>query len=148
MTVKVQAETLPNAFIGRADIPAEVDLSAELGRAAKARWDKLLSKLAEEHRLVTREWHSYSRKAGWALRLKMGERNILYLGPCHGCFRASFVLGDKAVAAARASGLPDDVIENINGSRRYAEGTAVRIMVDAMKDVAAVVRLAGIKLAN
>jgi len=141
-------DTHPNAFIGKPEMPTDDDLAAELGRSAKALWDRLLAGLAEQHNIVTREWNSYSRKAGWALRLKLGKRTILYLSPCHGCFRASFALGGKAVEAARASGLPARVIQVIDNARRYAEGTGVRIDVNGPADIAVVLKLAAIKLAN
>jgi len=142
------SETLPNAFIGKSEMPTDDDLAAELGRSAKALWDRLLASLAEQHDIVTQEWNSYSPKAGWSLRLKRGKRAILYLSPCRGCFRASFALGGKAVEAARASGLPARVIEVIDSARRYAEGTGVRIEVNGRADVAVVLKLAAIKLAN
>ena len=141
-------ETLPNAFIGKPEMPADDDLAAELGRSAKALWDRLLAGLAEQHHVVTREWHSYSPKAGWSLRLKRDQRTILYLSPCRGCFRASFALGGKAVEAARASRLPSRVIQIIDSAKRYAEGTGVRIDVNGPADIAVVLKLAAIKLAN
>lgn len=136
---------LPNAFIGKPQEPTDEDLAAALG-PAKALWDQLLADLAEEYNVTTPEWKSYSKKAGWALRLKRGERTIVYLSPCHGCFTASFALGGKAVEAARQSGLPQRVIKIINEARRYAEGTAVRIDVNGPKEVDIVKRLAAIKL--
>jgi len=142
------SETLPNAFIGKPEMPTDDDLAAELGRSAKALWDRLLADLADRHNIVTVEWHSYSRKAGWSLRLKLDKRTILYLSPCHGCFRASFALGGKAVDAARASRLPRRVIQTIASAKRYAEGTGVRIDVNGPADVATVQKLAAIKLAN
>jgi hypothetical protein len=60
----------------------------------------------------------------------------------------SFALGDKAVAAARQSGLPQSVIEMINEAKRYAEGTAVRIEIKQAKDIEIVKQLAAIKLAH
>lgn len=142
------SDILPNAFIGKAGTPTDDDLAAELGRSAKTLWDRLLAGLAEQHHIVTREWHSYSRKAGWSLRLKRDKRTILYLSPCRGCFRASFALGGKAVEAARGSGLPARVIEIIDGAKRYAEGTGVRIDVNGPADIAVVMRLAAIKVTN
>ena len=59
---------------------------------------------------------------------------------------ASFALGDKAVAAARASGLPKRVVKIIDEAKKYAEGTAVRIDVNGPEDVAVVKTLAAIKL--
>lgn len=137
----------PNAFIGKQEAPTNDELAAALG-PAKRLWDELMDELRAEYDLVTQEWNSHSRKAGWSLRLKRGKRNILYLSPCRGSFRASFALGDKAVAAARESGLPGRVLRIINESKRYAEGTGVRIDVNARDDIVIVRKLAGIKLQN
>ena len=104
--------------------------------------------MADEHKLTVQEWNSYSPKAGWSLRLKRKGRNIVYLGPCQGAFRAAFVLGDKAVAAARQSDLPPGMIKIINEAKRYAEGTAVRIEIKKAKDIETVTKLAGIKLTH
>ena len=139
---------LPNAFIGKLDAPTDDDLAAQLGRSAKKLWDQLLAGLAAQHNLVVQEWNSYSPKAGWSLRLKQNQRNILYLSPCRGGFRASFALGDKAVQAAQRSGLPPRVVQLIAAAKRYTEGTPVRIDVDGPADIAIVMTLAAIKLAN
>jgi hypothetical protein len=137
---------LTNAFIGKPKKPTESELASELG-PSKALWDELVDDLAKEYRLA-REWNCYSKKAGWALRLKRGDRNIVYLSPLRGCFRASFALGDKAVQAARQCGLPLRAIEVINEAKRYAEGTAVRIDVQGTEDVGIVKKLAAIKLGH
>jgi hypothetical protein len=136
-----------NAFIGKAEAPADDELAAELGKA-KTVWDRLLAELGQEYQLVGGEWHSYSRKAGWSLRLKRGDRNIVYLSPGHGCFLASFALGDKAVQASRATRLPQSVIDLIAAARPFAEGTAVRLTVVTARDLAVVKKLVGVKLAN
>ena len=136
-----------NAFIGKAECPTDEELTAELG-TAKPVWDRLLQELADEQDLVIREWNSYSRKAGWSLRLKRGERNIVYLSPGRGMFMASFALGDKAVAAARQSKLPKRIHEIIDGAKRYAEGTAVRLNIGHSDSIAPVKKLVTIKLEN
>ena len=138
---------LPNAFIDKPKKPTAAELTAALG-PAKALWDQLLAGLADEHNLTVQEWNSYSRKAGWSLRLKLKDRNILYLTPCQECFYVSFALGDKAVEAARESGLPPSVIKTINEAKRYAEGTGVRMEMKKPKDVEIVKQLAAIKLAH
>lgn len=138
---------LPNAFIGKPHPPTDAELAEALG-PAKALWDRLLANLAVKHNLTAQEWNSYSPKAGWSLRLKHKDRNILYLGPSQGAFRVAFVLGDKAVAAAHKSNLPQSVIQIFNEAKRYAEGTPVRFETMKAKDMESVVKLAGIKLAN
>ena len=133
----------PNAFIGRTKPPTDEELSTELG-AARALWDELLTELA----LPIQEWNSYSPKAGWSLKLKLKKRTIVYLAPCRGSFRVAFVLGDKAIEAARQLKLPKAVLKIIDEAPRYPEGTGVRLEIAARKDLAAVKKLAGVKLAN
>jgi hypothetical protein len=135
----------PNAFIGKAEKPTEDELTAALG-CARVVWDELIARLAADCGIVVEEWNSYSPKAGWSLRLKVKKRNILYLAPCRGGFRVAFVLGDRAVEAARQSTLPQKVVKLIEEGTRYPEGTAVRMDVNAAKDIAAIVKLAAIKL--
>ena len=133
----------PNAFIGRTKAPTDAELSAELG-AARVLWDELLAELA----LPVQEWNSYSPKAGWSMKVKLGKRTILYLSPCHNSFRVAFVLGAKAVEAARRSKLPKAVMKIIDDAPRYPEGTGVRLEITGPKDLAAVRKLAEVKLAN
>lgn len=111
-------------------------------------WDQVVTGLAKEQEIDTQEWNSYSKKAGWSLRLKHKERNIVYLSPHRACFTASFALSDKAVQAARESGLSPPVLKIIGEAKRYAEGTAVRIEVKTSKDLAVVKKLAAVKLEN
>lgn len=136
---------LPNAFIGQPAEPTDGELAAALGPAKKL-WDQLLATLGREHSLTTREWHSYSRKAGWALRVKREDRNILYMSPCRGRFFVSVALGDKAVQAALESGLPAPVLGIIKESKRYAEGTGVRIEIEGPGDLPVISKLTAIKL--
>jgi hypothetical protein len=148
-TIDMPEETnmLPNAFIGKLEAPTANELTAALG-AARAHWDELLARLAAELNLVVAEWNSYSPKAGWALRLKMKKRNIVYFAPCQGGFIVTFVLGDRAVEAARQSTLPRRIVKLIEEGKRYPEGTAIRTEMTDGKDIPAIVKLAAIKLRN
>lgn len=87
---------LANAFIDKTTQPNEAELAVELGESIQL-WKKLVSDLAGESGVDIQEWKSISRKYGWSLRLKVKQRNIVYLSPHRGCFTASLVLGDKAV---------------------------------------------------
>src|SRR5271157_4218504 len=135
-----------NAFIVKTKAPTEAEVAAALGATAGL-WKQLVDWLAEQGAAI-QEWNSYSPKYGWALRLKVKKRNIVYLGPCDGCFRVAFALGDKAVAAARKSDLPKNTLKIIDEAPRYAEGTGVRLIVKAEKDLGAIKKLALIKMAN
>jgi hypothetical protein len=137
----------PNAFIGRTRIPTDADVAAVLG-PAKSLWDSIVVEMAQELGLADREWKSYGAKYGWALRLKRGKRNIVHLAPCHGCFDVLFILGDRAVSAARASRLGRAATKLIDEAPHYPEGTGVRLEVSRAKDVPLIKKLARIKLQN
>ena len=135
-----------NAFIGSATQPSDADLSAALVDK-RALWDELLEKLRALGIDAT-EWNSYSRKAGWALKVIRRQRVIVYLSPMQEGFRASFALRDRAVKEALAANLPAKVLKVIREARRYAEGTAVRLEVNSRGDLASVLKLAAIKMEN
>ena len=136
-----------NAFINHPNEPTDEELTAALG-AARALWDNLLAQLAGDYELVTRDWHSYSRKSGWSLRVRRKDRNIVYLLLGTGEFQAAFMLGDKAIAAARQDKLPQRTLRTIDEARRYAEGTGVRVAVNRPADIAVVKKLVAAKLAH
>jgi Protein of unknown function (DUF3788) len=138
-------ETL-NAFIGKTAQPTAKEVITALGSTAEL-WKQLVDWFAEQG-VTVQEWNSYSPKAGWALRLKVKKRNIIYLAPCAGCFRIAFIFGDKAVAAAREGGLSKALLKLFDEAPRYPEGTGLRLVVKASKDLAAIRKLALIKLAN
>jgi hypothetical protein len=136
-----------NAFVNRAEKPADDEVAAALG-AARALWNELLQELAVTYGLTTAEWHSYSRKSGWHVRVKRKDRKIVYLSPENGGFVAAFALGDKALKAARNSKLPQRAIRIIDGAKRYVEGTAVPIPVKTTADIGIVKKLVAAKLQN
>lgn len=136
----------PNAFIGHSAQPTPAEIASSLGDAAGL-WKQIVDWVADQG-APEEEWKSISPKYGWSLRMKRKKRTILHLGPCNGCFRVVFILGDRAVAAARKSDLPRNVLEDLEQARRYVEGTGVRLIVRQEKDLAAVRKLVQIKLAN
>ena len=135
-----------NAFVGKAETPTSEEVSSVLGESNEV-WKTLIDWFAQQG-VAEQEWNSFSLKYGWSLRLKLKKRTIVHLSPCTGCFRAAFVLGDKAVTAARQSDLSKDVLKLIDAATRYAEGTGIRLLVKQKKDLAAIRKLAAIKLAN
>jgi hypothetical protein len=135
-----------NAFIGERKIPTEEQLATALG-PAKAVWDQLLRELASLGATV-REWKSYSVKTGWALRLKHKQRTIVWLAPCRGSIQVVFILGDRAVVAARAADLPMLVTTALDAATRYPEGTCARFAIRRAREIAPLLRLAEIKRAH
>lgn len=136
-----------NAFIGHPAQPTEHEIEAALGSATEP-WRQFVGWLAERLGVSDQEWKSISPKYGWALRLKLKKRNIVYLSPSQGCFYVSFVLGDRAVRAAQESNLGSRILKAIAAAPRYAEGTGLRLVIRRAADLAPVRKLAEIKLAN
>ena len=135
-----------NAFVGKTTTPTAEEVAAAPGPAAEV-WKQLVDWMAEQE-VTVQEWNSYSAKSGWAMRLKVKKRNIVYLAPCDGCFRVALVLGDKAMAAAQQSKLSKSVLKALDEAPHYAEGTGIRLMVHESKDLHPIRILAAVKLAN
>jgi Protein of unknown function (DUF3788) len=141
------SDLVPNAFIGRAERPTDADLAGALG-ATKPLWDGLIADMADRHDVAMQEWKRSSHKTGWALLLKRAKRTILWMAPCEGSFRVSFILGERAVLAARQSGLSARLRKIIDEAPKYPEGTGVRLQIKGPKDMPAVRKLAVAKLEN
>ena len=122
-------------------------LSAALG-SSFVHWNQLKQVLAANYPPVSFEWGFTSKNTGWGMRIKHKERVILYLTPCEGYFLASLALGDKAMKATKESKLPPKVLKIIAGSKRYAEGTGIRLEIRNAADVQSVEKLAVIKLSH
>ena len=76
------------------------------------------------------------------------DKALIYLTPPQGLFYAGFALGGKAVAAARESDLPPEVLELIDSSQKYAEGRAVRLEVRDRRDLQSALEIARLKMAH
>ncbi|MCD6064763.1 MAG: hypothetical protein K0R82_2674 [Flavipsychrobacter sp.] len=90
-------------------------------------WTGIVKYVYEKCPVATDEW-SYS-KFGWNYRVKDRKRVIIYLMPCDGFFRASFVLGQAAYEEVLKSKLPQSIKDTINAASVYAEGRGFRIDV-------------------
>ena len=141
-----QEALAPNAFIGKKAAPNDAELASALG-TAKPLWGRVVSALLAESPELVAEWKCSSPKLGWGLRLQHKQRNIVYLSPCTGSFRVGFVLGDRALVAAREAGLPKRIVDIITTAPKYAEGTGVRFEVTE-KDLDAICKLAKIKISH
>ncbi len=69
------------------------------------------------------------------MKLLRGKRNLCFMTACDGYFTVSFVLGDRAVAAAQESGLPADRVQELINARKYVEGRGIRIQVKSRRAI-------------
>jgi len=133
------------SFFGdKAAMPTDEMLAAALA-GGKIFWDGLIDYVAASCGNVAEVWKFYSKKAGWSLVVKSGARTILYLIPRDAFFKASFVLGERAVTAALAAGLPEEITALITEARPYAEGRSFMFDVKSEVDAAAAKKLVEIK---
>ena len=133
-----------SAFDEKARQPTNDQLRTVLRRAYRP-WIELLALLGERIDPATAVWKF---STGWSLRVLHKDRVIVYLTPQKNQFLASFALGEKAVAAARAAKLSAAVLSAIDDAPRYAEGRGVRIPVRGSRQVTTLARLAQIKRDN
>lgn len=136
-----------SAFTDKGRPPTEDGLSAVLGKA-HAPWLRLQQLVADRIGPVSPVWGFTSASTGWGLRLRRNERVIVYMTPGEGKFLVSFALGEKAVAAAHAKGLPAAVLAAIDAAPRYAEGRGVRFEVRHGRELGPLADLAQIKNAH
>ena len=136
-----------SALDDRSKAPDARQLAQILGRSSGL-WVTLTGDLRSQYDPLVEKWSYSGAKYGWSLGLKHKKRTILYMIPQHGYFVVAFVLGRKAIAAAHESDIPSPVLQAIDGGKQYPEGKAVRLDVRNRKSLAAVERLAAIKMAN
>jgi len=136
-----------SALDDRSKAPEARQLAQVLGRSSGL-WVTLAGDLRSRFDPLDEKWGFSGAKYGWSLSLKYKQRTILYLIPQHKHFLVAFVLGPKAIDAARRSALPTAVVQAIDSARQYPEGRGVRLPVRNRKDLAAVEQLVAIKMAN
>ncbi|MHC4973883.1 MAG: DUF3788 domain-containing protein [Planctomycetota bacterium] len=134
-----------SAFDDKVAPPRKAELAKMLGRTS-AHWDALRTRMGDEFEPLAEDWNFAGRKWGWSLRLKHKKRAIVYMTPCRRYFLAGFALGEKAVRAARESGVPATMLAAIDEAPRYAEGRGVRLEVRNKKDLEGVVKIALAKM--
>lgn len=132
-------------FIEMVNPPDDNEIAAALEKA-KTHWDDLKKHLSENYPDCSEEWKKSGKKYSWGLRLISKKRAILYLIPNEKFFTAALVLGPKAVAAARQSDLPPNILNDIENAKQYAEGRPLRLDVRQAADLKLVKKIAEIKM--
>lgn len=133
-----------SAFDDKTHRPTDEDLRSVLGTSHGA-WGALIAAVSSRIPAITELWGFTSKTTGWGLRLRHGERVILYMTPQTGRFLVSFALGEKAAAAAHAAKLPKALLAALDAAPRYAEGRGLRLEVQDARLVPALATLAAIK---
>jgi len=133
-------------FGDKSDPPGE-KLTAAL-KESKFYWNDIKKYVSDTCGKANAHWTYYSKKSGWILVMKSGQRTIIYLIPQDGTFKANLVYGRKAVGAAMESDLPEHVKKAISDAVLYMEGKSFMIDVSSKEDAALVKKLIDIKHKN
>ncbi len=136
-----------SAFDDPTHRPDSAELAAALGESVDL-WEGLIASISAAYGLIDQVWNHAGAKIGWSMRLKRGDRILLYMTPQPGCFLVGVVLGERAAAAADAWGAPPTLLKLIDDAPRHREGRGVRITVKTLEDLAMAVMLVELKMAR
>jgi hypothetical protein len=136
-----------SAFDDKSRQPQDIHLAITLGDTFVL-WNELKRLIAAKFRPISLVWGFTSNTTGWSLRLKMEDRIILYMTPCHGYFFVSLSISDKAVKAAQNAKLPAPILNAINEAKQSPEGRGLRFEIRIAQDVRNIEQLVAVKMAN
>jgi len=128
-------------FDEKSTVPNDEALGLAL-QNGRVLWDKMLALSGGSG-----EWKFYSKAAGWSYPVKRGKRTLFYLMPKEGWFQLIFVLGGRAVEAAKSAGLPEQVLADLLSATAYVEGRSVAIAMRSEADLNTAQKLLDLKLA-
>ena len=134
---------MDNPLHEKSQKPTPVRLGRALGRTQR-HWDLLLEQVHADHDGLVDTWMHYGPKSGWILKVAGKKRAALWLAPRDGCFLASLALRDDAVAALRATRLPEALVAEIEDAKAWPEGKPARVTVtnlDLVRQVRTLVRV-------
>ncbi len=130
-------------FTDKAQAPCTKDLETALG-TTQVLWSELVKYIFDHCPQAYEEWN-YS-KFGWNYRVKDSKRVVVYFMPCNGYFKASMVLGKKAMVDALSSHISQPIKQMILNAKVYAEGAGIRVEVRDNTTLEDIIKLVGIKL--
>lgn len=129
-------------FLDKDHKPTADDLIAALGNALPL-WNDFAAHIRETCAPIDSDWSFYK---SWHWRLKRKARTVCYLFPVKDGFTAAFVFGEKAVAVAQSGKLPEKILKDIEGARKYAEGRGFYVDCRTPADLVHLKTLTAIKM--
>lgn len=127
--------------------PDDKMLTVELGDTRKY-LDKIGSFIKEEYGDLSFEWKFYGQKSGWVLKMYNKKRNVLFIVPLRGFFKAVFTLGDKAADNVIESDLPHFIKYELIAAKKYSEGRTIQLEIKSDEQCEYALKLIRIKMKN
>jgi hypothetical protein len=134
-------------FQDKAVIPADKDLVENLDSTYNL-WIMLHDFVLDKYPMGLAEWNYSGIKYGWSYRIKDKKRAIIYLLPRNKYFKVAFVFGQKATDLILVSDISNEIKEELEKAKKYAEGRGIRIDIDNEMKIKDIKKLIEIKLAN
>jgi hypothetical protein len=138
---------MENELFDKSKVPDELLLKETIGSSYKLR-EFIKAELNNKYADIKEEWKYYGAKSGWTMKCFYKKRNLFFLMPHQNYFTIGFVFGDKAVSVIEKSNLPAEIITELKGAKKYAEGRGLRINVGSTDDVNNILKLVEIKVKN
>ena len=138
---------MKSIFIEKEKMPTEESLKTALGNTFKL-WATLVTytKIADPDSM--NEWNYSSDKYGWSFRISDKKRVLIYLLPRDKFFKVGLVFGQKATDEILNSTISEDIKNEINSAKKYAEGRGIRIEVRDKSIIDDIKQLITIKVKN
>lgn len=121
---------MQSIFTNKSKQPTEADLKKALGKTF-GQWQALAAFTKESDPQAIESWHFTSEKYGWSFRISDKKRALIYLLPRDRFFKIAFVFGQKATDKILASGISENIKNELRTAKVYAEGRGIRIDVTA-----------------
>lgn len=115
-------------FPDKATIPTNEDVQEKLGQSYEL-WTRICEMVLQKYPNGLSEWNYPGKKYGWSYRIKDKRRAIIYFLPRDHFFMVGFVFGDKAVNEIMTLPISEEIKNDLNVARKYAEGRGIRITV-------------------
>lgn len=132
-------------FPDKATIPTNEDVQEKLGQSYEL-WTRICEMVLQKYPNGLSEWNYPGKKYGWSYRIKDKRRAIIYFLPRDKFFMLGFVFGDKAVNEIMTLPISEEIKNDLNAARKYAEGRGIRITVGDEAILSDIEQLIDVKL--
>ncbi len=134
-------------FTDKTITPTLKDVEKSFGSLYKI-WKHIYDMVYEQYPKGKDEWNFPGKNYGWSFRIKDKKRAILYFLPRENYFYMAFVFGDKALAQIMETDIAQDIKNDLQAAKKYAEGRGIRIKISDNSKLPDIKKLIEIKLNN
>ena len=137
---------MKSIFTEKQTIPSETSLKIALADNFTL-WKTIEKHTKEAYPNYTEEWNYGGEKYGWSYRIKDKKRIIIYFLPRDKFFKVAFVFGEKAVQTVMDSTISEEIKNELQAAKPYAEGRGIRL-VSTESNLEDIKRLVEIKISG